>query len=400
MMLHSNKNSIGLSIDILEDETRLINYVCLKINGKNLTITQKKKNLTAIHELVNLFDTDTFVYLTINGKGIINKKINKNQIQLDTSQDKLINLVLANANSADFYAQKYLTTNDFFVTIARKSLVDNLLSELESIACNPIKLILGPFDIKYVLKLIDTQKLLTNTYQLGIDEQVISDIQKLSTPESMDYTIEGEVINSSELLALSAAISGYLGTNDFSNEFEIIKENRNTITFRFEFKKRMMSALLVVFAILLINFLAYEFLFEKLETSKRLNSDVAKNQMEILKYEEEFKQKKQFIVQKNWNSRYSISEIVEHLASSAPEGLRVIEINYQPENKKKANAAALLNYQYKKIIVLGNVTGSNQLNNWMKALVDSNYFADVSLLNYQLNSSGIGNDFNLEILLK
>jgi len=159
MMLHSNKNSIGLSIDILEDETRLINYVCLKINGKNLTITQKKKNLTAIHELVNLFDTDTFVYLTINGKGIINKKINKNQIQLDTSQDKLINLVLANANSADFYAQKYLTTNDFFVTIARKSLVDNLLSELESIACNPIKLILGPFDIKYVLKLIDTQKI-------------------------------------------------------------------------------------------------------------------------------------------------------------------------------------------------------------------------------------------------
>ena len=233
-----------------------------------------------------------------------------------------------------------------------------------------------------------------------MNNEEISDIQKLSIPESMDYTIEGEEINSSELLAFSAAISGYLGTNDFSNEFEIIKINRNTITFRFEFKKRMMIALLVVFGILLLNFLAYEFLFEKLKTSKRLNSDIAKNQMEILKYEEEFKQKKLFIVQKNWNSRYSISEIVELLASSAPEGLKILEINYQPENTKKVNAASLLNYQYKKIIVLGNVTGSNQLNNWMKAILESNFFADVSLLNYQLNFSGIGNDFNLEILLK
>ncbi len=399
-MLFSNKKFIGLSIDILEDETRLINYVCLKRRGKDLSIVDRKQNLQSIKELQGVFDSDSFVFLSINGKGIINKKIITNPAHLDTSQDKLVSLVLPNAITSDFYAQKFNSTNSFFVAVCRKNLVDNILSELEMVSCFPIKLCVGPYEINNILALIENNTLNTNTYQIRVEGQEVHEIQKLNAPESIDYTIEGEKINSSEILAFSAAIAGSLEQYDLANEFELIEANRKNISFGFQFKKKLVTSLLIVFGILLLNFLVYDFLFTKLESSKKINRDVAQSQMASIKTQEEFKQKKQFIVQKNWNANASISEIIELLSSSAPNGLTIKEINYQPENYKKTNATNSLKFQYKKVHVFGNVSNSNQLNSWMNLLVESRYFMDVSLQNYQLNTTGVGNVFNLEILLK
>lgn len=399
-MVLSNKNIIGLSVDILDDESYLINYVSLKVNGKNISVVEKKQNITNIQSLINLFDSNSYVNLTINGKGIINKKYDLNSIQIESTQDKLVNFILPNANSVDFYAQKNLSRDHFFVTIARKSVVDNILAELETVSCYPIKLILGPYDIKHILSIIKNKYLVTYTYLLDIEDNEICDIQRNTSLENIDYIIEGEEINSTQLLAFSSALSGTLNDNVFADEIEMISLNRININFRLIFKKRMLLALLILFAILLSNFLVYDFLFEKLEISKKNTNDVVQNQKEIARVKRDFENKKQFILQKNWNTKYAISEIIELLASSSPEGLKLTEINYQPESIKRTNTEIVNNFQYKKIIILGVVNNSTQLNNWMKYLVESNYFADVSLVNYQLSNSGIGNIFNLEITLK
>ncbi len=399
-MLFSHKKCIGLSIDILDDETRLINFVCLKIKSKNITIVDRGNNLNTISDLKGIFDSDSFVFLSINGKGIINKRINLNSTLVDTSQDKLVNLVLPNANAPEFYAQKYITENAFFVSICRDNLLNIILTELEMVSCYPVKLSIGPYEISNILNFLDHKTLSTNTYQIEIEGQEIQDIHKLNTPESIDYTIEGDKINSNELIAFSAAVAATIGEDNLSEEYDLIESNKKNMTFAYNFKKRLMATLIIIFGVLLVNFLAYDFLFAKIEQSKKVNSNAAQNQMASLKLQEDYKQKKQFIVQKNWNANTSISEIIELLSSSAPNGLTIKQINYQAENNKKFGSSNLLKYQYKKIHVFGNVSSSNQLNNWMKFLVESADFKDVSLQNYQLNTTGTGNIFNLEILLK
>lgn len=399
-MFLSNKKYIGLSIDILEDESRLINYVCLKKTKKNISVVEKKQNLTSLDELSGVFSSDSFVHLSINGKGIINKKIADNHSISDTSQDKLISLVLPNANSAEFYAQTNSQEKYTFISVCRKNLFDSILADLGAINCMPINVVMGPFEIQEIASFINTTSINTNVYKVSIDENEISDVQKITQPAEINYTIEGEEISASAVLAFSSAIAATLAEEDDSSPFEEIKSNRVNINFQHSFKTKLAVSLFVIFGILLLNFVVYDLLFSKVEHSKKIRTVAALSQTENAKAQENYKEKKRFIDQKNWNSKHSISELVEQLASTAPNGVRLKEISYQKFNKKKSNNNNQLKYEYKEIQVEGVVNNSNQLNNWMKALVASDLFSDVNLQNYQLNSVGSGNSFNLEIVLK
>ena len=126
-----------------------------------VTTLEKKEGSIDVVGFENYNSQETFfeklnvempIYLSIGGKGIINKKVAAKET---ISDDDLIQLVLPNAKIADFYLQKKsLGNNQWVVSIIRKSVLDEILQEFKSLKAYVLKIVLGPFSIVNVSGLL------------------------------------------------------------------------------------------------------------------------------------------------------------------------------------------------------------------------------------------------------
>lgn len=391
---------VGLTVDFLDDGTRLISCVSLVEKNKSLLINESKSGLNDFYSLTEFFKNNPNVYLVINGKGIIHKKVEVELIKEDLKQANLVSYVLPNVEAKDFYGQYNEQDDSIFISVCRNKLIEELLKELSEFNCYPSEIFLGPFSLETIAGFIDSNtQLNVNTQRLVFLNGKIKAIERLENYTQESYVIEGESLSSEIIIAYSAAILNSLELSYSANRIQEIEQNRNAIQFRMKFKKYLTFSLGVFCILLLINFLVFSYLFQKTEASSNIVSSNEEYIRKQNKIKTDYQRKKDYLFRKNWDNKIQLTNYMEDLSIVAPTGLRLLSVAYQKLNNKKSRQEKMMVFDYSTIEVNGTVRNSSELNQWMKQLDEFIYVKDIKLLDYKINISTNIYMFNLKILL-
>src|SRR5512145_3488721 len=159
------KKLIGISCEIISENSFLWRYCILQQNSKNIAIL-KCDTLNDLEDLKNEKLSLVPIYLTIDGKGIINKKI-----KTDTGHSPILDVIL-NASIEDFYYSEIDSADEYrLISMMRVDAIDSILKRFEDLNLQVINIHIGSFHVASLYEWFDglPDSLVTNNMIITID---------------------------------------------------------------------------------------------------------------------------------------------------------------------------------------------------------------------------------------
>ena len=369
-----------------------------------LELMLKKDALEVSRRLVDLTLSDLAeqntkrvpVYLSVGGKGVIHKKV---KMDAYTKEQDLLSQVLPNASITDFYIQQtLLSVNECWVSLVRKDVLDGLIEEIASVGLFGVQIYLGPFVVGNTIQLIDEPVLLTTTHELLLEENKIIQLESLASVSSgAEYRIEGETINSHELVAFSSALSHFV---EAGNILPITTQKITTMKEEYLHKNKYVvvgfSLLIFFFLVTITNMLignSYQ------QTNNELQYEVNSKKQYVKELEmlrEAVAIKEQFVKNSGVAQAAKISYYADQVALTIPESIQLNQLFVNPL-EKRINKAEDIQFRYNKIKVTGTVSKSIELNNWVKALKKYRWTGDIQIISFVQENLRTAGEFEIAV---
>ncbi len=391
------KEILGVELFIKNDSLEW-RFVSISKNKNELKYENRASvQSNSIPESV-LFQVNCPIVLIINGKGIIHKKISKN----DLSDQEILAQVIPNINSKEFYVLKYYDdTNEGYISIIRKSQLDPILSLFNKAKLSIIDIYSGPFLFNEFRKALDLSELKysVSDYTLEYSNDRL-DTFNLSNEESTHsiIKIDDEIIEPKYLLAYSTSI--VFINQDYKNKFkhsiELVDKNKEEFHYQLIFKKGALTSLITIFTILLINFIFYSIFFEenkKLIVNKGLiENDLKINEQQIKNIEES----KAFLRNIGWEDRNRLSPFLDDIASTVPTQLLLTDLTINPIAKSSLTSPEKI-FEKQFINIIGNCNLPTDLNTWISDLKKIEWIKGVQVIKYNYDNTKKKGVFNIVI---
>ena len=391
----------GIEIILLPDGNYEINAVVLKKTKIALTTEKQKEGIKDFTELAQFIGTELPIVLTLNGKGIVHRKISYSETDTLVT---LINKVLPNANLNEFNLQQtFISSSQVFISLIRSTSVNEVLEELKKNKLIQItNCLLGPFSINNLIPLISLSDAQLNVgiYQLQINERQITDVTILPEKTSEAVLIGDEPIPSDLLIAFATALSHFTTFDAGIINSEEINAVKEEFKQKQKFKLTRGAILIAMFIILFVNYFAFDHYWTK---SRNMSTTLALNQSALNRcntLKAEYDRKKEFLEQNGLLESSRTSFYADKLAESLPTSIQWTDVNIRPLKKKKdADETEGLLFENKTIKISGKCQRSTDLNNWMKQLKSKSWINTIALVNYKQSSEDDEGMFSIEIKL-
>ena len=367
----------------------------LKTNKTGVEINRRFIDLT-LEQLVKENVKKIPIYLSIGGKGVIHKKVKINE---HSTEQELLNQVLPNALMKDFYLQRSILPNyECWVSIIRKDVLDELIGKIEKLHLFTVEVYLGPFAIDSTMQLLNKAVLLTTTHELLIEKDSIIQMDSLgSVSGGEEYNIEGEVINSHEIIAFGTAFNHFAPSNKLSTI-----SSAKVTQFKEEYLNKNkwvvvgFSMVAVYFLLVMLNLMVASS-FEKShnELQYQVNSK-RKFVDELTLLENDLKIKEQFVKGSGVVRASKISYYADQVALSIPKSIQLNQLFVNPL-EKKINKAEDINFNYNRINITGTVSRSIDLNNWVKTLKKYEWATEINIISYLQDNMNTAGEFQIEV---
>ncbi len=353
---------------------------------------------TSLEELSKVNTKKLPIYFSLGGKGVIHKKIKADE---NVKDQELLNQVLPNASMNDFYLQQSKIEGfEYWISVVRKDVLDGLIQKITRSNLFGVQIYLGPFVLENAIPLLDKMALLTTSHELIIENNNIIQLDSLgSVSNGEEYNIEGETINSHELIAFGTALSHFVSPDKIvSIDAQRVNEIKDEYYHRNKYVAVGFSMLIVFFLMTIINMLvgnAYQ------ATNNELQYQVnSKKQFvdELVVLREEFNIKEQFVQNSGVTQASKISYYADQIALSVPESIQLNQLFINPLTKR-INKAEDIQFNYNKIKVSGTVNKSIELNNWVKDLKQYEWIDEISIISFIQDNLREAGEFELEIQL-
>ncbi|MGC1632943.1 MAG: hypothetical protein WA749_12605 [Gelidibacter sp.] len=373
--------------------TELIYTTILKKNKKALHI-QDTFEYNNIEDLSNDIPKNTHAYLILNNENILTKKLeggSKEAIQL-------VQQAFPNINVNDFMYDALVQDGTCFVSICRKTYVEEIISAYKSKGISIINISLGNIIIANTIDYINSNPVSTSNAKIDFSNNEIHEIETSQTVDHFNYDINGLDINNKLLLSLAGALVSALGNlksiTNYEAEIQHLKTAYSNSVF---FRKFLTFGLILVFSSLLINVLAFNHYFNKvnaLQQTSQVNQNM-KTQVTELNEKATKSQKmvEDLLNNNNSKSSYYINEIIKEL----PTSIQLEELNYQPILKRIKSEEAIKN-EPQILLVSGQSTSSNTFSNWVSLLEKKPWLNKIEVSDYSDISNAVAN-FTFKILL-
>ena len=397
-LLNSNfikgSKSLGIDLFINADGSFDINCVILNQNKNKVSIEKKYSGLTSLKNLNDKEYKGLPVSLSVDGRGILFKKIEKKQ-GFNTLQQ-----LLPNAKETEFYSQSISSTENFvFVSAVRRDVIDPVLDELKSNDHFIVSLNIGPFAIANILGLVEnTSGLLTNKYQVTSVDGLLDSISRVNESKLISYKLGGEEVYSEELIAYASALDFYIHYSDIK-AIEKINEYKSEYIYKKLFTITGWGILIFFLVLLMINSMFYSKYNEKLNN---LSFTYNQNQELFRKLDtlrSELKLKEEYFVKSGFLDESKLSFYTDRIAESLPSEIHLTAFNFNPlKAKMKENKP--IEFLTGTINISGTVTQSIILNNWVKVLKKTDWIKSIAIIGYNQESAEIPAEFTIQIDIK
>lgn len=338
------------------------------------------------------------VYFTIGGKGVIHKKVKAEDKAPD---QELLNQVLPNASINDFYLQKSKIEGfEYWVSVVRKDVLDSLITKIKKEKLFGVQLFLGPFVLENTLQLLDKMTVLTTTHELIIENDNIIQLDSLgSVSNGEEYDIEGEIINSHELIAFGSAFNHFVPS---AKLVPIFCDQVREVNAEYLNKKKFQTLGFFIVIFYLVVFLVNLTVHQSLDkTNNKLQHQVNSQKeyvVELKKLKKELKRKEQFIQGSGVARASKISYYTDQIALSVSEAIQLNQLFVNPL-AKRINKAEDINFKFNIIKISGTVSRSIELTNWIKELEQYNWIAEINIISFIQDNLKTAGEFEFEVII-
>lgn len=387
--------AFGVELVFNTKDSYTIIAIELTSNKEGVAVSRKLVDIT-LEKLKEENTKKLPIYFSVGGKGVIHKKVKAD----DNAKDQeLLNQVLPNASINDFYLQKSLIEGfEYWVSVIRKDVLDNLIKKVKHLNLFGVQIYLGPFVLENTVQLLDKITVLTTSHELIIENNNIIQLDSLgSVSNGEEYHIEGETINSHELIAFGTALSHFIPPNKLiSIEAPNVVEIKEEYYHRNKYVMLGFSMLVLFFLITITNMLignAYQATNNELQYQVNSKKQFV-DELAILR--EEFNIKEQFVQNSGVTQASKISYYADQIALSIPKSIQLNQLFINPLTKR-INKAEDIHFNYNKIKVSGTVTKSISLNNWVKQLKNYEWTNDINIISFVQENLKNAGKFEIEI---
>lgn len=392
------KQAVGIEIEISNENEYVYRLILLKREKNNILIEQKKEHISNISEIKDLIPKDQLVSISITGRGILLKKIER-----INNNTQIIKQVFPNAKPDNFYIQQYPIGEDHVIVgITRKELVDDLLQQLEEKSIHPVEVTLGPMGMSNLIHLLDTNEtsLKLGKHIFSLINHSVTDYTFLENESPSTIQIANENISTDLLPAFSVAFNQFIPQSVTDHSIPKINIAYKEWKAKQQFKVVGISAMLFFFTILLINYFAFDYL-NKTNNELQISTFQYRDQLKQIKMlQKEVEQKHTFLSQAGWLEPSRASFYIDQLAASIPRSIKLEALNVYPVKKKKEGLEEILSFNSKDIILNGICNASGELNDWIKELNNMPWVKKVTVESYNQQPGNRSANFRIMISIQ
>lgn len=360
-------------------------------NGENLyygiILKKKRKEL----EIESSFSVDNIellkthipkskpISLVINTDSVLTKKVQRKTI----APEQLVHMAFPNIKIEEFYFETITQDENHFISICRKSYVDDLLKVFHSFGFAIIDLTLGNLIISSISSFLDKNDIHTSNSLISIEDSQIVDISSEPITQEVSYSINGLDVKNRFVLGFAAALKLLLKNTIIKSSFTDTKAKLNTDFQQKQFANQFLKiGLIFLFVALLINFLTFNHYYNEVNTLRETAQILESSKAKILSLNEKVEKTEKMVGDVLKSSTSKSSFYVDVIINNLPESILLKELNYQPLLKKIKEDKVIENHK-KTIIISGESTNSLEFSQWISKLENFEWIASVEILSFE-----------------
>jgi hypothetical protein len=397
-----DKHVAGVDCVIKQDGTLSFTAVILTKKGSKIILGQKSEAGINFERLKVFLKKEIPIALTVNGKGILHKKLSR----ANDKEDIGIESVLPGAKADDFYLQQMEGYNDFqFISFIRRNQLDEILTSFLEKGFWVVTGAIGPAPLQNILPYSDIDPNVGRTLHLpGFSIQILGDlIDAYSTSSEINPSFEllfgEERVGSDHLLAYASAFSRFQ-----SDKPAFLSESIKKRAYEFHYQKifrRAGTGVAGFFFILLFSnyllFNKYASEFSELNYKVSFSSDLSK-QADTLRLQ--IQRKETFLKDIGMLESSRLSYFADQLAFDFPASLLLKEVRLNPAEHTSDFDEEKLSFRQNTLIVKGSCWQSTDLNEWIGKIKKKGWVEEVSLTNLVQDKLIERGEFSIEIAIR
>lgn len=390
----------GVELVLLSEGRYRILLTILILNKGAINIEKKELieegNLEILKDRI---EKDTPVFLILNGRGILHKKI----AESGADSNYLIQSVLPNAKAQDFYIQNITSEKTTLVSIIRKEIADPILEIIHKVGLYCIGCSLGGVVVSPLLPLIsgiDKKNLFSwaeHSLELDASDNSI-DYKFLNAPtEKKFFQLDTDKIEDSYLVSYAAAFVILTGNEPVIPFVEKVVLNKEEFLNKQLFKKMSLAVLGFFFLVLMINFILFASFSSKNNELILKESKYSGMFSEMESLGKQVNEKETFLSDAGWLQSSSMTYYADRIAYTIPASVKLTEFSINPIDERRSKEEKKELFTPGMILLKGDCTRPTELNEWLDKIKAVDKITKARLVNYVYDNKENKGSFSIEI---
>jgi len=378
----------GVHIHIQADGGAIIQLCTVVANGNQLQTDKKITDLASIGQLKEHLAAKSVVALNLSGRGILLKQIEK----IEVIDQSAFNKILPNAKPEDFYIQNFISGEFSFISVIRKTEADKWIGQLKELQFLPLMLSLGPFPIDGIIPQLNIygDEFTINGHLVKRNEkgEWLDYKYKESATSTFPFKLESEKIDEKLIIPYAAAFQIVL-----INRLEPVIANVDDLGAALQkklsdqkIKAQSALVLIILFMLLLINFILFSWLNSSNGTLTEQVSRYTQNTSNQQEINERVKNKEARLKSLGWDGGINKSVLIDQIASLLPQEVTLKEISVNPVDLAVSRTQKSVEFYNRKIWITGTSEKIIPVNEWMARIKIKSWVKNIQLENFAFNS--------------
>jgi len=380
--------AVGISIHILAYGGMLINACLVTVENNQLTIDKKLIDLESLEELKKHLPEKTPVALNLTGKGILQKQTEA----LSEVNQHNFSKILPNATISDFYLQNFVSGEQSFVSVVRKSEADKWIGQLGAIGLSPLQLSIGPFPVYNVIPQLNVYDngIIFNGHVIELNEQQNWTSHRYEQEKRSQFPLklESESLDEKLLIPYAAGFNLVMASKvqPIVADVPYLETELDTLIAVKKFKVKGVVILTVFFILLLINFVLFSWLNSANNKLSEQVGQMAQTSINSQGVEDQVKQKEALLNELGWDEGINKSVLIDQLAALLPEEITINKIDVNPVDLAASRIQKSLTFLNRVIKITGNSEKIIPVNEWIARAKTKPWVKNIQLDSYTFNS--------------
>lgn len=384
---------------VVGDNGNVFHFTVLKNKGKKLEISYAGTTTEKIELPKHVLKSKMPLVVIINGKGVVIKKVNLPQEE-ELEAQQIIEQNLPAVNKDDLFIQVFRQDDrTAFISLCRKEIVRELLSELKKQKYDVADVHIGAPAVLGLKPLWDSfNRISTTTHTMELNNGNVETI--LPSAQKEKVNVQGLEIESEHMLGFATGLGYVMQVRVNENCDAELAAMFKAHLDKNKFRILTLACVAIAFVIALVNVLFYTSYFDK---NSKLESELLVYEGksdELNKLLNDYQSNKDLIEGAGILNGNKLSEYADRIGVTIPTEVVLGQLYFNPKKEDVESDDSLVVFSNHQLIIKGNCNKSLVVNDWLNVLKMQAFVKAVTLEKFTYSKEGSLPNFEIKIITK